>query len=287
VTPSIGSTEPPKLSVVLVAKKQKGGSQSRLVLCDDGKLYVMKMHPNPQGPNVLANEALGSILLSGLGFRIPRWRPITIDLKTLPFFPELTMETTDGTTLPACGTHFGSEYLGGPQYDLFDVIPESYRIRNDEQVAAINLFDLWANHHDHRQCVYRRGIETTKLFEAVFIDNGHLFGGPSWSHDCERSVRLWSHFIQKRRGTDSSIMQSYLTLFETRIPQLLHDAVAVIPSEWYHGDIWALCTRLLERLAGLRCIVDLEVTRRAAIDYAGRSRSVNSSVHRGYREVRE
>jgi hypothetical protein len=263
VTPPIRSTEQPGPCVVQVVKKQKGGSQSRLVLCDDGKLYVLKMHPNPQGNNVLANEALGAILLSALGFLVPPWRPITINLKTLPFFPELKMETADGTKLPACGTHFGSEYLGGPQYPLFDLIPESYQIRNDEQVAAMHLFDLWANHHDHRQCVYRQ-IKKNEPYEAVFIDNRHLFGGPSWSHDCERSVRLWSHFIQQRGGTDSSIMEWYLTLFKTRIPQLLLDAVAVVPPEWYKGDIYALCARLLQRLECLRGIASLEPVRRTS-----------------------
>jgi hypothetical protein len=263
VTPSIRSTEPPGPSVVQVVKKQKGGAQSRLVLCDDGKLYVLKMHPNPQGNNVLANEALGVILLSALGFSVPPWRPITINLKTLPLFPELIMETADGTKLPACGVHFGSEYLGGPQYDLFDLIPESYRIRNGEQVAAINLFDLWANHHDNRQWAYRR-IKGKGLYEAICIDNGHLFGGPSWSHDCERSVRLWSRLTQERRGTESSTMERYLTLFETRIPQLLLDAVAVVPPEWYKGDIYALCARLLQRLQCLRSIANLEAARRAS-----------------------
>jgi hypothetical protein len=262
VTPSIVSTEQPGPCVVQVVKKQKGGSQSRLVLCDDGKLYVLKMHPNPQGDNVLANEALGAILLSALGFLVPPWRPITINLKTLPSFPELIMETAAGTKLPACGVHFGSEYLGGP-YPLFDLIPESYQIRNDEQLAAIQLFDLLANHHDHRQCVYRR-IMMNEPFEAVFIDNGHLFGGPSWSDDCERSVRLWSRLTQERRGTESSTMERYLTLFETRIPQLLLDAVAVVPPEWYKGDIYALCARLLQRLQRLRGIANLEAARRAS-----------------------
>jgi hypothetical protein len=82
---------------------------------------VLKMHLNPQGPNVLANEALGSILLSGLGFLAPRWRPVTIDLRTVQFFPGLAMETDENeTTFPACGTHFGSEYLGGSEYDLYE-----------------------------------------------------------------------------------------------------------------------------------------------------------------------
>jgi hypothetical protein len=257
VTPSITSTGQPGPCVVQVVKKQKGGSQSRLVLCDDGKLYVLKMHPNPQGDNVLANEALGAILLNALGFLVPPWRPIAINLKTLPLFPELTMETTGGTELPACGVHFGSEYLGGPQYDLFDLIPESYRIRNGEQAAAINLFDLWANHHDHRQCVYRRTKQTV-AFEAVFIDNGHLFGGPDWSDEAGVSLKLWSRYFHKPLLSECLVMERWLAVFEACIPGLLHEAMTVIPPEWYTGDIYALCARLLQRLQCLRGIANLE-----------------------------
>jgi hypothetical protein len=244
-------------SVVMVARKQKGGSQSRLVLCDDGKQYVLKTHPNPQGPNVLANEALGSILLSGLGFSVPAWRSITISLRALPCFPELTMETADGFILPACGVHFGSEYVGGPQYDLFDLIPESYRIRNSEQVAAISLFDLWANHQDTRQCVYRRPKQTGE-YEALFIDNGHLFGGPEWSDDTALSLKLWSRYLRKLPMPANLAMQRWLTVFESRIPRLLVEARHLIPPEWYRGDIHSLCARLIERLECLRAIADLE-----------------------------
>jgi hypothetical protein len=244
-------------SVVMVARKQKGGSQSRLVLCDDGKLYVLKMHPNPQGPNVLANEALGSMLLSGLGFPVPPWCPITINLKTLPSFPELTMETADGFSLPACGVHFGSEYLGSPQYDLFDLIPENYRIRNGEQFAAIRLFDLWANHHDHRQCVYRRPKQTGD-YEAVFIDNGHLFGGPDWSIETALSGKIWSRYFRNQLRPERLAMERWVTMFEAGIPKLLCEARQLIPPEWYRGDIYSLCARLIERLECLRTIADLE-----------------------------
>jgi hypothetical protein len=224
------------------------------VLCDDGKLYILKMHPNPQGPNVLANEALGSMLLSRLGFLVPPWSTITINLKTLPLFPELAMETADGFRLPACGVHFGSEYLGGPQYDLFDLIPERYSIRNSEQVAAIRLFDFWANHHDHRQCVYRRPKRTGD-YEAVFIDNGHLFGGPDWSGDTALSLKLWSHY--DLRISESLVMTKWLTAFEARIPTILHEAKLMIPPEWYSGDIYLLCARLLQRLESVRAIANL------------------------------
>lgn len=269
MTPSIGSTEPPGPCVVQVVKKLKGGSQSRLVRCDDGKVYVLKMHPNPQGNNVLANEALGAILLSALGFLVPAWRPITINLKALRLFPELIMESTDGTKLPACGLHFGSEYLGGAQYDLFDFIPEGYRIRNSGQVAAINLFDLWANHHDDRQWMYRR-IKNQGLYDAICIDNGHLFGGPGWSDKAEMSLKLWSRYFQRPLVSECVDMERWLNVFEARIPRLLYEAMPVIPPEWYEGDIYALCARLIQRLECLRGIATLEpVEERHEVRFVG------------------
>jgi hypothetical protein len=104
-----------------------GGSQSRLVMCDDSKLYVLKLHPNPQGPNVLANEALGAMLMKGLGLLTPQWRTLRLNLQSLSIFPELVMGSVNGMTLPACGLHFGSEYLGAPEIDLFDFLPASGR----------------------------------------------------------------------------------------------------------------------------------------------------------------
>jgi hypothetical protein len=243
--------------VVNVVRRQSGGSQSRLVLCGDGKLYVLKMHPNPQGPNVLANEALGAILLQGLGFSVPPWRPITINIKTLPYFPELAMENSLGTQLPACGVHFGSEYLGGPQFDLFDFIPESIRIRNGEQAAAIHLFDLWANHHDYRQCVYRRPKQEGD-YEAVFIDNGHLFGGPGWSDEPTVSVKLWSRYFHRSLMSERLVVERWLKIFQARIPKLLLEAAALVPPEWYENDIYALCARLLQRLERLRSTANCE-----------------------------
>jgi hypothetical protein len=225
------------------------------VLCDDKKLYVVKMHPNPQGNNVLANEVLGSFILSGLGLLVPTWRPLTINLKALPLFPELAMATNRGTRFPACGVHFGSEFLGGPQFDLYDFIPHSYqpRVKNSAQFAAINLFDIWADHQDERQCVYRRNRETG-AYEALFLDNGHLFGGPSWSDLGRQPRRAYSPWHQEPKLEHEGI-EKCLVLFEQRIPALLHDAVALTPKEWYRDDIHALSARFIERLYCLRRIV--------------------------------
>jgi hypothetical protein len=214
------------------------------------------MHPNPQGPNVLANEALGVILLSGLGLQVPPYRALTINLKTVPLFPELTMETAEEVRFPACGVHFGSEFLGNSEVDLYDFIPDSHQreVRNAEQFAAIDLFDLWAIHKDRRQCVYQR-TKGKGAYEAFFIDNGHLFGGPSWSEVDHRHRRDWSLNGQAPELEGEST-ERWLTLFESRIPTLLREAVALVPQEWCKDDIKDVCTRLILRLGTLRAMVD-------------------------------
>jgi hypothetical protein len=253
----------PILTVTGVVRTQPGGSQSRLVMCSDGKLYVLKMHPNPQGPNVLANEALGSILLRGLGFLAPRWRPVTINLKTVRFFPELAMCTADGgITSPACGLHFGSEYLGGPQYHLFDFVPKSRanNLRSTSQLLPIYLFDVWAGQQDERQCIYQKTRETN-LYDTFFIDNGHLFGGPKWLEVARRARATYSVHIKPPLVGDPRIEQ-WLKLFEDHIPRLLYHAVAAVPPEWYKDDIYSLYARLLWRLEFVRLLVAGDILRR-------------------------
>jgi hypothetical protein len=257
------------LTVTSVIKSQMGGSQSRLVMCDDGKLYVLKMHPNPQGPNVLANEALGSILLRGLGFFAPRWRQVTINLKTLRLFPDLAMCTADGATrFPAFGVHFGSEHLGGPRYHLFDSMPKvrMHRLRNASQLLPIYLFDVWASHQDRRQCVYQK-LRDENLYDTFFIDNGHLFGGPTWQEVAGRAKTLHSDITEPIRIEDPRVEQCF-RLFEERIPKLLHRAIAVVPPEWYKHDIYALYARLMWRLDFLRLLVVRDILEK---DHRGRS----------------
>jgi hypothetical protein len=259
---------------VHVVKAQRGGSQSRLVLCDDGKLYVLKMHPNPQGRNVLANEALGAILMRGLGFVVPEWRPVRINLKSLSIFPELALTTMDGITFPARGTHFGSEFIGGPDVDLFDSIPESRKraLANADQFPAVRLFDLWANHHDARQCVYRR-TKGSGPYEAVFIDNGHLFGGPNW---VEESRPLHPSFWLDRAELSPSAqdIEPSIKALEREIPKLLPQAIRRVPQEWYKDDIGALSERLLNRAASLRMICEPRVRKQHRINYALNDRSM-------------
>jgi hypothetical protein len=268
------------LAVTTVIRQQSGGAQSRLVRCDNGKLYVLKMNPNPQGPNVLANEALGSTLIRGLGLLAPPWERVTIDLKTVHLFPELTMRTAaQEITYPACGIHFGSEYLGGPQYDLYDFMPKSctHKLRSTAQFLAIYLFDVWASHQDERQCVYQR-TRGSNLYDTFFIDNGHLFGGPAWSEVAGHSRGVCSGNVQAPEMGDPRI-EHWLKVFEDRIPKLLRHAIAEVPGDWYEGDIHELYDRLLSRLESIRALVNIGILKAARLATlpAGRGPDFGSS----------
>jgi hypothetical protein len=183
--------------------------------------------------------------MRGLGFTVPDWHPITIDLKTLPLFDELAMESTNGRVYPAIGVHFGSRYVGGSGRAPMDYLPESYRhkIVKAEQFAGVSLFDYWVDHRDRRQCVYRR-VRETGGYEAFFIDNGHLFGGPKW--DRTRTLHL------PVRLPDREAAEKWLTLLEHRSTTLLTEAVCQIPRAWYTGDIKTLSGHYVRRLALLR-----------------------------------
>ena len=251
-------------TLVTVIKTLRGGSQSRLVLCSDGNLYVLKTHPNPQGPNVLANEAIGSILLQGLGLPAPPWKPVRIDLKAVRFFPELATTTHSAQLqLPSCGLHFGSQYLGGADHAVFDFIPDTRlnKSTTTSQFVGIYLFDIWANHQDERQCVFRQA-PGERVYEMQFIDNGHLFGGPQWS-DMARRCRQTHSLPHQPIAIGDPETEYWLQLFQLRIPQLLSQAIAVVPKDWYVDDIQSLYQHLLRRLASIRTLVQGEIHHQA------------------------
>jgi hypothetical protein len=246
-------------TLVTVIRTLRGGSQSRLVLCSDKTLYVLKTHPHPQGPNVLANEAIGTTLLRGLGFPAPPWKPIRLNLKAVRLFPDLATTTSAGVQSPACGLHFGSEYLGGPNRHVFDFIPQSTlnKLRTSSHFVGIYLFDIWANHQDERQCVFHRTTgEST--YEKTFIDNGHLFGGPRWFHTNGESGRP-SSLLRLPIAPDDPAVEYWLNIFESRIPGLLAQAISAVPHEWRADNIGSLFAYLISRLASLRTLVQYEM----------------------------
>ncbi|WP_353072156.1 HipA family kinase [Tunturiibacter gelidoferens] len=102
------------LSANKYIRKMKGGSQSILVQCDDNRFYVVKMAGNPQGPNVVANEFLGSVIAGAVGLPVAESMLIHLSDHFIDSDPDIWFELPSERKRPDAGLHFGSLPVGQP-----------------------------------------------------------------------------------------------------------------------------------------------------------------------------
>ncbi len=157
-------------------RKLRGGSQPALVRGSDGLLYVTKFANNPQGPNVLFNESSGSELYRAAGLSVPDWKPLLVTQEFLDANRPCWIETQNETIRPKVGLCFGSRFVGDGMERIWEILPGSFqnRVENLADFWLAWLIDSCAGHTDHRQAIFRGNRSMT----AIFIDHGHLFGGP-------------------------------------------------------------------------------------------------------------
>jgi len=233
-----------------------GGSQSSLVSCNDGKLYILKMRENPQGNNVLANEILGAHLLRGFGISSPNVNLISVTEEQCSSF---IFELQSKERKPRPGVHFGSEFLSDSEHRIFEYLPESSErgVVNQFDYWGIYIFDIWVNHQDQRQCIYRQHRQNGRT-EVFFVDNGHLFGGPEWKAFSERCRSLFLPRFSLAINAEKAVA---LWISHMRIegPRLLHEGIKRIPAGWYKGGIGELERILLARLTSLNSLVENEL----------------------------
>jgi hypothetical protein len=265
-------------------RKMRGGSQPALIRCNDDKLYVVKFFRNQQGPNLLANEVLGNELLHTCNLPTPPWRPVFVSARFLKQNSDVSFETTLGNSSIESGLHFGSEFLGGEKTgQAYEWLPKGLnsRVINREDFLGIHIFDIWANHCDHRQALFTTR-EGNASFRAVFIDNGHLFGGPDWKLVSRpgESLGLDSRFHMSEWPTEA--IDAWICRFETRLLSSLFNVVPRIPKFWYSGDINRLIGSLAERLSTLRPRFAEELTRNQILSKLSRVDRTNAqlSLHR-------
>jgi hypothetical protein len=243
-------------------QKMRGGSQPALIRCNDGKLYVAKFFNNPQGPNVLANEVLGNEILNALNLPTPRWKTVFISRHFIEKNTEISFETHAGYSAIESGFHFGSEFLGDEKaQNVYDWLPNAFssRVVNARDFLGIRFFDIWTNHCDHRQSLYTT-VDENASFRAVFIDNGHLFGGPEWNRKRRQGESL---SLDKRFHSDECLLEvaeSWIARFETACSSSLLNIIRHVPSFWYSGDINQIADSLVRRLSMLRALHSEELT---------------------------
>ena len=243
------------LEVEAVVGNCGGVNQCKLVRCNDGKRYVLKMRTTARRSNSSANEALGSLLLSGLGFPTPKYRAVSITDRTL-YYNSALLFRDEARGRPELGTHFASEYIDHCMMASFDDIPHSERslLRQQGFLIGMCVFDLWASHADRRQFLVNND-SCRERDRIMFIDNEHLFGGPLWNH--WRRLQTDSQLASLvQSGSSMRQLEDWIEFFQAMIPTLLQLAIPCIPATWCQHNPSHLEQRLLERLARLQSLVD-------------------------------
>ena len=226
------------LAAVAVLRKMRGGSQSVLLRATDGALYVVKMMGNPQGPNVLANEVLGNELANYLGLPVPVWRPIYLSDEFLDRNWLCWFESVSGLVRPSAGLHFASLALGeDSSARAYEVLSGAClsRIGNRTDFVAMLVLDLWASNTDNRQAIFVRGADT-QLITAVFVDNGHMFGGPHGQQQLRRGGAL---FLDRRVYAGLGLRKMFsqwLRRVRSINEGVLLGLARSIPDEWMSKD---------------------------------------------------
>lgn len=234
-----------------VISKNSGGAQSAIMRCSDDNLYAVKMSHNPQGSRVLINEALGSLLLNGLGFPTPTPRLIWVGQHLIDTSPLLSFEVSISSYRPEKGLHFGSQLV--PYSHKSDEAGPIHGTTNMSQLTGIRLFDLWANHTDRRQYLYRYDFK--KRHSTIsFIDHGHLFGGPEWRNTV--STHWPSRHLRELRRDDPALAL-WLERFKQVLPELLEEASEVVNSVWTISNISSFIRCFQDRIDILEGLVTL------------------------------
>jgi len=166
-----------RVEAVHLVRKLRGGSQPFLIEASDGLLYVVKFHDNPQGPNLLFNEAVGTELFRMAGLRVPEWRVVRVSEDFIQSHSECWLQTPLGPVRPSAGQCFGSRFLGLSGGNVFEILAGGHfsRLRDRRLFWIAWVLDVFCEHSDNRQVVFLEG--TARWLEAYFIDHGHMFGG--------------------------------------------------------------------------------------------------------------
>jgi hypothetical protein len=248
------------LSANKYIRKMKGSSQSILVRANDGRHYVVKLTDNPAGPSVLANEYMGSLVAKAVGLPVAEARGIYLSDSFIDSHPDLWFELPSGVRRPNKGVHFGSLFVGqtsGADRPIEYISPSRIStITNREVFLGMYLLDTWANHQDNRQAIFRRS--STNTLEACFIDHGHMFGGPEWNFECNLGSALHLEMAVYSDLWQNEQVGSWISRFQTIIPEVLMSIVPPMASEWYSGDPNELLHKLTDRLLRLPELVQAD-----------------------------
>jgi len=254
---------PPAITVEaqLHIKKMRGGAQSHMVRCSDGKFYVVKFRNNPQHPRVLANEMFATRLAATIGLQVPATAAVEVGGWLVERTPEMCIQFAHKNVPCEVGIHFGSQYVVDPlQGQVMDFFPAEmlYRVRNLNTFLGILVVDKWLGNTDGRQAAFWRFGHERK-YRASFIDQGYCFNAGDWTFPDFplRGIYARNEVYDSVVGWDS--FEPWLSRVENMNEDVIWSIAAQIPSRWYGGrweDLKTLVNSVCSRRTVIRCLIE-------------------------------
>src|SRR5208337_1637920 len=140
-------------------RKLRGGAQSHLIECADGRFYAVKFRNNPQPRRILVNEWISAVFLKYLQITTPETAIVDLSPEFLGKNPDVHIQLGSKKVGIEPGWHFGSAYPGHPdRVAVYDFIPDLLldKVVNLADFLGVLVFDKWAGNADSRQSIFYR-----------------------------------------------------------------------------------------------------------------------------------
>jgi hypothetical protein len=254
-------------------RRMRGGAQSHLMRCSDGRnhdlYYVVKFQNNPQHRRILVNELLGTRLAARLGLPTTAAAIVEVSEELIRLTPDLAMEMPRSRAPCHPGLQFGSLYPADPRkLTLHDFLPDRQlrEVRNLHDFAGMLVFDKWTCNTNGRQTVFLRDFtaDTSRPvsspearpgsdpigtgYKTLMIDQGFCFNAGEWNFPDAPLRGLYARNRVYEGVTGMESFGPWIARAESLTDRALGEFAREIPPQWYEDDYDAL-SRLLEQFA--------------------------------------
>ena len=252
-----------RLEAVTLVRPLIGSSRPFLVQANDRQLYVVKTSGNRRYPNLLANELLGSVLCAAVRLPVAEWSVIEL---TAPFLNAYSVPSSyeDYVHHPKPGFHYASRMITPPVDEAFMIEHPARNqidfVQNRSDFLGMYILDTCLMQRDARQAIFIKK-RYSPASRAVFIDHGHMFGGPNWDTEeplrspCHTVLSLYSGLLIEKD------VSSWIKALSAEVPRAFNYAVRDLPAEWYSGDLKLLKSWLHHRIECLPRLIEQELER--------------------------
>jgi hypothetical protein len=252
-------------------RRMRGGAQSHLMRCSDGKdhdlYYVVKFQNNPQHCRVLVNELLGTRLAARMGLPTPPVAVVEVSEELIRLTPALTMELARSRIPCRAGLQFGSSCPGNPRLlTLHDFLPDEQlrEVRNLHDFAGMLAFDKWTCNTNGRQTLFFRPADDPGMagkyagtpdpydqrYATVMIDQGFCFNAGEWNYPDAPLRGLYTRNRVYEGITGMESFGPWIARIQTITERALEGYAHEVSPEWYEDDqdaLWKVLEHLYRR----------------------------------------